>query len=272
MTKAQTKLGQLAASKGLHLIMLIAVLALGAYLRFTGIEWDQDFHLHPDERFLTMVENSLTPVDSLREYFDTSSSRLNPHNVRDANGNQTYPLFVYGDLPIVIVRYAGEWFNMSGYGKIYILGRILSGVFDLGTVLVVFFIGKRLFGKFWPSWLAALLYACSALPIQISHYFIVDNFTTFFAMLAFLAAVTVLKKEETLPSMVRPSNLWQWLKLNWPDLAPYLAFGVMLGLAGASKINALAIALLLPLAVFLKIPKDSCGLLLPVGPGVSISC
>jgi YYY domain-containing protein len=260
MTKAQTKLGQLAASKGLHLIMLIAVLALGAYLRFTGIEWDQDFHLHPDERFLTMVENSLTPVDSLREYFDTNSSTLNPHNVRDANGNQIYPLFVYGDLPIVIVRYAGEWFNMSGYGKIYILGRILSGLFDLGTVLVVFFIGKRLFGKFWPSWLAALLYACSALPIQISHYFIVDNFTTFFAMLAFLAAVTVLKREETLSSLMRPSNLWQWLKLNWPDLAPYVAFGVMLGLAGASKINALAIALLLPLAVFLK---DSKGFLRP---------
>ncbi len=254
-TQTQSKIGQLAASKSFRLIMLIVVLALGAYLRFTGIEWDKDFHLHPDERFLTMVETSLTPVDSLKAYFDTSTSSLNPHNVRDANGNQSYPLFVYGDLPIVVVRYVGEWFNMTGYGEIYILGRILSGIFDLGTVLVVFFIAKNLFTRFWPSWLAALIYACSALPIQISHYFIVDNFTTFFAMLAFLAAVTILKREETIYSLVRPSNLWQWLKLDWIDLAPYVAFGVTLGLAGASKINALAIAVLLPLVLFLKDPK-----------------
>ena len=39
-------------------------------------------------------------------------------------------------------------------------------------------------------------------------------------------------------------------------MAPYVSFGVMLGLAGASKINALAIALLLPLAVLLKDPKS----------------
>ncbi len=255
-TKTQKLISKLAASQTVRLIALIAVLALGAYLRFTGIHWDQDFHLHPDERFLTMVETSLTPASSLGEYFDTNTSPLNPHNVLDANGNQTYPLFVYGDLPIVVVRYVGEWFNMTGYGTIYILGRILSGIFDLGTVLVVFFIGKKFFDKFWPSWLAMLLYACSVLPIQISHYFIVDNFTTFFAMLAFLAAVTVLKREETLYTLVRPSNLGQWLKLNWPDMAPYVSFGVMLGLAGASKINALAIALLLPLAVLLKDPKS----------------
>ena len=262
-TKTQNPIRQLAANKTVRLIALIAVLALGAYLRFTGIAWDQDFHLHPDERFLTMVETSLTPVSSLGEYFDTSASTLNPHNVRDANGNQTYPLFVYGDLPIVVVRYAGEWLHMTGYGSIYLLGRILSGIFDLGTVLVVFFIGKRFFGKFWPSWLAMLLYACSVLPIQISHYFVVDNFTTFFAMLAFLAALSILKREESLYSLVRPSNPWQWLKLNWPNLAPYVAFGVMLGLAGASKINALAIALLLPLAIFLKDPK---GFLRPSSP------
>ena len=125
------------------------------------------------------------------------------------------PCLFTATLPIVVVRYVGEWFNMTGYGTIYILGRILSGIFDLGTVLVVFFIGKKFFDKFWPSWLAMLLYACSVLPIQISHYFIVDNFTTFFAMLAFLAAVTVLKREETLYTLVRPSNLGQWLKLNW---------------------------------------------------------
>jgi hypothetical protein len=55
---------------------------------------------------------------------------------------------------------------------------------------------------------------------------------------------------------VRPSNLFQWIGLNKKRLAPYAFFGLALGLAAASKINALALAVLLPLAVFLKNPKD----------------
>ena len=259
-----TLLNKISQSIYIRILLLAAVLALGAYLRFTGIEWDEDFHLHPDERFLTMVETSLSPVDSLKEYFDTSSSSLNPHNIVDANGNQSYPLFVYGDLPIIIVRYMGEWLGMAGYGSIYILGRILSGIFDIGTILLVFLIADRLFGKFWLSWLASFLYACSALPIQISHYFIVDNFTTFFSMLAFFWAVVVLKSKEENYSLVRPSNIFQWFKLNWSNLRPFVYFGVALGMAAASKINAIAIAIVLPLAVFLRNPRS---FLRPASPG-----
>jgi YYY domain-containing protein len=254
--KMQKKLGKIADSKYLRISMIILILALGAYFRFTGLKWDQDFHLHPDERFLTMVETSITPVASIREYFDTSASSLNPHNILDINGNQSYPFFVYGDLPIFLVRYIGEWVGMTGYGEIYLLGRFLSGLFDLGTILVIFFIANKLFNKFWLSTLAAFLYACAVLPIQIAHYFIVDNMTTFFAMAAFLAAVVVLKQEERDYSLIRPSNLFQWIGLNKKRLAPYVFFGLALGLAAASKINALALAVLLPLAVFLKNPKD----------------
>lgn len=252
------------SSKTLRVFLLIAVLAFGAYLRFIGIEWDEDYHLHPDERFLTMVETSLSPVDSLKEYFDTSVSSLNPHNILDANDNQIYPFFVYGTLPIVIVCYMAEWFDMTGYGRIYILGRILSGVFDLGTILLVFLIAQKLFKKFWLSWLAAFLYTCAVLPIQISHYFIVDNFTTFFSMLAFLCAVKILNKKEVIYSLKRPTKLFLWLKLHWNEYRPFFFFGIALGLAAASKINALAVAVLAPMAVFLRNPK---GFFRPAAPG-----
>ena len=42
-------------TKWIVLLCLLAVLAAGGYLRFSGINWDENFHLHPDERFLTMV-------------------------------------------------------------------------------------------------------------------------------------------------------------------------------------------------------------------------
>ncbi|HPC06006.1 MAG TPA: hypothetical protein PLI60_04735, partial [Anaerolineaceae bacterium] len=55
-------------------ILLLGILAAGAYFRFIGLDWDEDQHLHPDERFLTMVETAIQPVSSLKEYFDTGSS------------------------------------------------------------------------------------------------------------------------------------------------------------------------------------------------------
>jgi hypothetical protein len=35
------------------------ILLGGALLRFQGINWDSGQHLHPDERFLTMVETAI---------------------------------------------------------------------------------------------------------------------------------------------------------------------------------------------------------------------
>ena len=43
-------------------LILIIVLLAGAYLRVVGIRWDETYHLHPDERFLTMVETGIAPV------------------------------------------------------------------------------------------------------------------------------------------------------------------------------------------------------------------
>ena len=78
-------------------VILIGVLLMAAYFRFTGLNWDDVFHLHPDERFLTMVETSISPVNNLWDYFNTATSTLNPNN----NG---YTFYVYGTLPLFVVR------------------------------------------------------------------------------------------------------------------------------------------------------------------------
>jgi len=40
-------------------LLLIAILLLGAYLRFAGQGWDDNTHLHPDERFLDGVASAI---------------------------------------------------------------------------------------------------------------------------------------------------------------------------------------------------------------------
>jgi YYY domain-containing protein len=232
-----------------EILLLAGILLLGAYLRFNGINWDENFHLHPDERFLTMVETSLVPVGSIGEYFNTATSSLNPHNILDANGNSTFPFFVYGTLPIILVRYFAHWLGMTGYNEVHLVGRCLSGIFDLGTVLIVFLIAWELFQKKWLSYLAALFYTCAILPIQISHFFIVDNFATFFSALALLFAVRIQMFEE---QDVAVNPIREPLIADWKGFKNFAFFGIALGLAAASKINTIVLAALLPIAVLLK--------------------
>ena len=51
------------------IIFLIFLLALG--LRLYGLNWDSGSHLHPDERYLTMVVNDIKLPTSIFQYFDT---------------------------------------------------------------------------------------------------------------------------------------------------------------------------------------------------------
>ena len=96
----------------LYQAALVALLLAAATLRLAGLDWDESRHLHPDERFLTQVAAALHSVPSLGEYFNTASSTLNPSNAG-------FSFFVYGTLPVVLVRYVGEWTQMTGYDSIY---------------------------------------------------------------------------------------------------------------------------------------------------------
>ena len=96
-------------------LSIVLILLLAAYFRFTGINWDENYHLHPDERFLTMVESAISPVENLQEYFDTTSSSLNPNN-------RGYSFYVYGTFPIFLVRFVGEYLGQTGYDQIHLWG------------------------------------------------------------------------------------------------------------------------------------------------------
>jgi YYY domain-containing protein len=173
---------------------------------------------------------------------------------------------VYGTLPIFIVRYVGEALGRTDYHTITILGRQLSAIFDVITVLLVFAIGQRLYNK-WVGLMGAVFYALAVLPIQLSHYATVDTITNTFAALAVYGAVWALRRpvgpkqveskpnledpdnaDEQAPGMrFSPASFWPKAKQILLDLAPYILFGVALGAATASKINAVVLAAILPL-------------------------
>ncbi len=193
--------------------ILFGILAIGALFRFQGLRWDEGHHLHPDERFISMVEEKLTLPHSLAEYFDSSRSSLNPYNHGEGS-------FVYGSLPMLLAKAVGAAVGRKGYDGAYLVGRALSGLFDLLTVWIVYRITRR-FAYRRASLYAAALIAFCVLGIQLSHFWAVDTFLTTFTAAALLGAVRMAQGRS--------------------GILHAAGTGVALGLAIACKITALAL-------------------------------
>ena len=199
--------------------ILLFLLAAGALLRFQGLNWDDGHHLHPDERFISMVEEKLAFPKTPAEYFDAKRSPLDPYNRGEGS-------FVYGTLPMVAAKAIAPLFGRRGYDGTYLIGRALSGLFDLVTVWLVYRLTRR-FAHRRASLVAAALSAFCVLGIQLSHFWAVDTFLATFTAAALLGTVRIAQG-----------------RAGWQGWA---ATGVAIGLAAACKITALA--LLLPLGV-----------------------
>ncbi len=210
----------------LAILFLVAV-AAAVYFRSVGLNWDENQHLHPDERFLTMVETGIAPVKSLGEFFDSARSSLNPVN-------RGYGFFVYGTLPIFVVRYVGEALEQTDYNQITLVGRQLSALADLGALLFLFVMARRLYGD-RVAVLAALLSAAAVLPIQQSHFFTVDTFANFFVVAAFYF-------------ILRASREGGWFH--------FAASGLAVGMAMASKSSVWPVAGFVALAAALYWSRD----------------
>ncbi|KAA3643128.1 MAG: hypothetical protein DWQ07_21665 [Chloroflexi bacterium] len=231
--------------------ILILVLLAAAYFRFTGLRWDESQHLHPDERFLTFVEVALEPVDSLGDYFDTANSSLNPHN----RGNT---FFVYGTLPIILTRYVSEWLSQTAPIEIAITGRVLAGSFDIVTVFFVYLAAVRLYDR-RVGIIAAAFSAFTVMQIQQAHFFAVDSFLTTFTFAAIYFAIRVGTSKKKKPD----NELFKEERTEEADIKKppmrffnvwdFAFFGIALGAAVASKLNAAPVAGLLPLAVLVSL-------------------
>ena len=169
--------------------VLAVVVIAGAWLRLSGVNWDQGAHLHPDERYISSLANVIHFPASPITYFDVSSSPLSPYN---STGDHSYS---YGTLPLFGTKAVADILGQGDYDHLYLVGRKLSALLDCGTTLLVFLIARVLFAgagrrrALWGSVLAAALYAFTVAAVQASHFFTTDTWLVFFGTLTFYLAV-----------------------------------------------------------------------------------
>ena len=173
-------------SKTYQILLLVLILLFGLSLRLNNLNWDQGFHLQPDERFLTMVGNDIKIPKSLFDYLNPKTSSLNPYN-------NNYNFFVYGTFPVILNKAIAVIFNNDNYFDFTTQGRLLSGLTDALIILFVYkvlalFENKYKFDKSIKYW-GAFFYSIMVLPIQLSHFFAVDTFMNLFIFLSFYFAL-----------------------------------------------------------------------------------
>jgi hypothetical protein len=186
--------------------------------------WDQHQNLHPDERFLTLVASAIDLPSTVSEYLNTETSPANPHNVGHA-------FFPYGTWPPLATRALGHWIDRTDFDGLTAVGRAVSAVADLLTLVLLYFIGRRITDD-TTAIVAVGLAACCVLSIQHARFWTVESVGTLLVTLTVLWCVVIARKP----------CWWAWL----------LA-GVGIGAATATKISLWSVAGLVPLAAAMRI-------------------
>jgi len=217
----------------LEFLLLAAIVVAAVVLRFRGIEWGTGYFLHPDELFLTQVLINISAPSGVREYLDSATSPLNPFN----HGTG----FIYGTLPLFVAKLVSSFTPYQDVSNGHIPGRWVSAVADIGTVVLVWWIGRMLWNR-GTGLLAALLMAFTVLHIGASHYFTTDTSSTFFATASFAFVVAAIRRR------------------RW---ALYALAGAMVGLAVASKPTMLAAVGFLLLPALEAVRQDGWRVLWP---------
>jgi hypothetical protein len=226
---------------------LASMLVVAFYFRSgVGLFWDEDQHLHPDERFLTMVTERIKIPASIEEYFNAEASPLNPYN-------NDFGFFVYGTLPIFLAKYIATVAGWTDYGHVHIVGRLVNSLFELLSIYSIYLFGLRFFNRA-TGLTAALLLALVPQNIQLAHFFGVECPAAFFVLLSFLMSAEVLLPREA------PSVLSRKVTIGIGVV--FLASFIGMMIANLPLFVALQVVLLASVVVTCLVLHASCGVLL----------
>ncbi len=191
-------------------LILAVIVAAGAWLRFTHLDWDEGYQLHPDERAILYVAQDIEWPVAISTVFDLRQSPANPFRTKTGE-LRDYP---YGHLPLYLIAatadllesacravvgcqriapdtLAGRLLNSASlprFDHLTFVARGLSALADTLTIAATYVLAKNLMDR-WAGLLAASLVAFAVLPVQNAHFGTVDSWLALFSTLAVLSMI-----------------------------------------------------------------------------------
>lgn len=223
-------------------VLLVALLAVSWYVRALGVYSQVNQWAHPDEnRMVTAVHEVDMPdwgaVFAARDY-SSFAAAMEPMNPK---------FFAYGSFTIYLYFFTSEWslnvarqirnnykdptfseanflyrpflraaFLVSNAMKDYVnSGRTWSVIFGVLTVLLTYFMARRLLRREW-AYLAAVLFGLNVLHLQLSRFLTSDVILVFWMMLCLYSNMLLARNGR---------------------LRHYLLGGLFIGVSFATKLN-----------------------------------
>ena len=274
----------------LQWLILALIMLTALALRWTGIDWDDYNHYHPDERYITWVATTIERPTSFRDAFDPVRSSFNPF-YWPANAAspgivvlQEEPrAFAYGHFPLYLGVAATRFFEAVGptltplfpeswlftrdilnarqaveFRHLTAVTRALTGLVDVVVLGVLFLIGRRLYNPV-TGLLAAAFLALNVMHIQLAHFFTSDPYLALFVILALYFMIRNVMSSNDRESGP-PHTLRDQLRRHASSLN-LIAAAVFIGLAVGSKFAAVMLFLPLFIALILGRVRQRWGLL-----------
>ncbi len=272
---------------------LILILLVAAALRMSGIDWDNYDHHHPDERYITWVATTIEWPDDWSTAFSPTDSTFNPYFwPKDAASDGIEVLkdeprkYAYGHLPLYLgtaatrlAERAGEtwapllpssWLfttdvlnatDLVEYRHLTAVARLLTALVDVGTVWLIFLLGRHLYGPA-VGLLASSFLALNVMHVQLSHFFTADPYMTFFVVASvYLMVRGVVPKRGSVEGSLSSRRSLLFLHLA----------AAAAGLAVGSKFAAILLVLPLLAAVYLSVKRRLGWTLLTLGATLALA-
>ncbi len=209
------------------LLALLLIALFGTTLRIWGVKHGSSFH--PDERHMIMVTESL------------SNNGMNPKSF--AYGSFSfYALWffarVFGFVWSVVGGAEGllsAWPDPIGYDGMFLVGRVFCVALGVLAIPLLYALCLLLYRKSHVGLIAAALLSFNVFHIQLSRFFTSDVTLTTISLAALIALVFVYR-----------TNSLYW----------HVGFGILLGIATATKISSVFLATPLVVAVILLMCRD----------------
>ncbi len=205
----------------IHFVLLLLMIALASFLRFSGFNWaipQKPYYRagYQDEPFVINMLLQMKPSDLNPHYF------INPsfHYYTLLLGMQVGHWVGYINnfsLPTMtnLQGQPVENITLNDYQKLYIVGRLITIIEGILTVIFIYLIGAKLYDK-KTGLIAGFIFSILPTAVFQAHFFVVDSPAVFWSMLCLYFLVKIINKKG--------------IKKSW-----FIISGVLLGLALGTK-------------------------------------